>query len=195
MGLASLFIWISIYDSHKDTMPNPEMREVSDVRSKKDNSLQNEGEEDVAEHSGQVRENDRSGREYMCDICYLHLEDPVLTQCGHLFCWKCIYIWSQSIGGCKSCPTCRNEMGIDEVIPILAACSREGSSSCPPRPGNNKKIVRVIVPGMKINGTRFGNIILQDDGMDLFSCRTVLGLFIFVCAVVAMTLKSYFFGE
>lgn len=138
---------------------------------------------------------DCTSREYMCNICYLSPEEPVVTQCGHLFCWGCIYTWLQSTRGCRFCPTCRARMGIDDVIPVLAADSRKENTACPPRPSGNRKPVKVILSGMKVNGTRFGNCVLQEDEIDVFSCRTALGLFAFVCIVVAVTLKSYFFGE
>jgi E3 ubiquitin-protein ligase RNF5 len=30
---------------------------------------------------------------YECNICLESARDPVVTQCGHLYCWKCIYEW------------------------------------------------------------------------------------------------------
>lgn len=152
--------------------------------------------EDEGLHAGETSagQKDCSSKEYMCNICYLPPKDPVLTHCGHLFCWRCIYIWSQSIGGCKFCPTCRSRMSIDEVISVLAAESEKEDAKCPPRPANHRKAVKVVVPGMKVNGTRFGSCLLQKDEIDVFSYRTALGLFAFISLIVAMTLKSYFLG-
>ncbi|XP_058502322.1 E3 ubiquitin/ISG15 ligase TRIM25-like [Solea solea] len=45
-----------------------------------------------------------------CSVCLLLLEDPVMTECGHTYCLKCINaIWdSNSNGGSSySCPQCR----------------------------------------------------------------------------------------
>lgn len=142
----------------------------------------------------QQGEKDGHGSEkYMCSICYLSPEGPVVTPCGHLFCWGCIYVWSQSTGGCRFCPTCRTRMGIEEVISVLAVDSKREGRGLPPRPANSRKSVKVIMPGIKINGTRFGNCFLQQKEADVFSYRTAIGLFSFMCIIIALTLKSYLF--
>lgn len=146
--------------------------------------------EDVAKRMGEAG---HLSREYMCSICYRAPEDPVRTHCGHLFCWTCIYTWSQLVGGCKFCPTCRSGMEIDEVMSILAINPKEKTTVRPPRPPNTKKPVKIIMPGMKINGTRFGNLFLQEDEVDMFSYRTALGLFVFVCMLFLVILRSHFF--
>jgi len=28
-----------------------------------------------------------------CNICLENVQDPVVTLCGHLYCWPCIYKW------------------------------------------------------------------------------------------------------
>ena len=30
---------------------------------------------------------------WMCRICFDDLEEPVVTMCGHIYCWECIYTW------------------------------------------------------------------------------------------------------
>jgi hypothetical protein len=30
---------------------------------------------------------------WMCRICFDDLEEPVVTLCGHIYCWTCIYTW------------------------------------------------------------------------------------------------------
>ncbi|ADM12601.2 RING-finger-containing E3 ubiquitin ligase [Encephalitozoon intestinalis ATCC 50506] len=137
------------------------------------------------------KERRRVGREYACNICYSRPEGPVLTPCGHLFCWGCLYIWSQSIRGCKFCPSCRSRMGIEEVISVLAVDSKKESRGPPPRPANNRKLVKVITPGVKINGTRFGNCLLQEEETNVFSYRTAIGLFTLMCLLISITLRSY----
>ncbi|CAD26023.2 similarity to HYPOTHETICAL ZINC FINGER PROTEIN (C3HC4 class) YQ57_CAEEL [Encephalitozoon cuniculi GB-M1] len=145
------------------------------------------------EGNGRKEDSTRPCREYTCSICYSQPEGPVLTPCGHLFCWGCIYIWSQSTGGCKFCPTCRCRMGIEEVISVLAVDSKKESRGLPPRPANNRKLVKVITPGIKINGTRFGGCFLQEEETNVFSYRTAIGLFTLMCILISVTLKSYLF--
>ena len=44
---------------------------------------------------------------FICNICYEHVEnrDPVVTQCGHLYCWSCIYRWIST--NHQTCPVCK----------------------------------------------------------------------------------------
>ena len=45
-----------------------------------------------------------SDSKWICKICLGSLKKPVVTQCGHLFCWKCMYRWMETE---KSCPVCK----------------------------------------------------------------------------------------
>ncbi|KAH9410639.1 hypothetical protein HK407_12g17700 [Ordospora pajunii] len=133
--------------------------------------------------------------QYACSICYLSPEDPVVTFCGHLYCWGCIYAWSQSVGGCRLCPVCRSKMSIEEVIPVLSVSSKRRCGRIPPKPVNGRRLTKVIVPGWKANDRRFvGSIVLQEYNPEVLSYRTVMGTFVFVCIFVAITLKSYLLG-
>lgn len=42
-----------------------------------------------------------------CNICLQSPSDPIITTCGHLFCWPCIYTWLNSNLQLASCPMCR----------------------------------------------------------------------------------------
>jgi len=55
--------------------------------------------------------------DFDCSICLSEVEVPVVTQCGHLFCWGCLYGW-----GCKSniCPVCKTMCSLSTVIPIYS---------------------------------------------------------------------------
>src|SRR5271163_2259848 len=33
----------------------------------------------------------RSRAQYDCNICFDNARDPVVTQCGHLYCWPCLH--------------------------------------------------------------------------------------------------------
>eukprot|EP00842_Homolaphlyctis_polyrhiza_P003022 jgi/Hompol1/3720/HPOL_006702-RA len=45
--------------------------------------------------------------------------DPVVTLCGHLFCWPCIHKWMTSrVPASNSCPVCKAGVDRDKVIPI-----------------------------------------------------------------------------
>ncbi|KAI5190299.1 E3 ubiquitin-protein ligase RNF5 [Nematocida sp. AWRm77] len=62
--------------------------------------------------------------DFDCSICLSEVEVPVVTLCGHLFCWGCLYGW-----GTKSniCPVCKKACSLSSVIPIYS----KGASSAP----------------------------------------------------------------
>ena len=58
---------------------------------------------------------------WLCKICIEEANDPVVTKCGHLFCWECIYEWSiTKESDLVPCPTCHAEVNVKELIPLYA---------------------------------------------------------------------------
>nr|POE61227.1 e3 ubiquitin-protein ligase rnf5 [Quercus suber] len=55
---------------------------------------------------------------FNCKICWQLAEDPVVTQCGHLFCWFCLCSWLESFSKCKECPVCRAIIEEDKLVPL-----------------------------------------------------------------------------
>lgn len=59
-----------------------------------------------------------------CSICLDFARDPVVTLCGHLYCWPCIYKWlefqksSLSSNECSRCPICKAEISQESVVPL-----------------------------------------------------------------------------
>ncbi|KAH7853455.1 hypothetical protein Vadar_002635 [Vaccinium darrowii] len=53
-----------------------------------------------------------------CNICLELPRDPVVTPCGHLFCWPCIYRWLHVHSDGKECPVCKGEVTTKNVTPI-----------------------------------------------------------------------------
>ncbi|KAK9826833.1 hypothetical protein WJX81_005441 [Elliptochloris bilobata] len=43
---------------------------------------------------------------------------PVVTLCGHLYCWPCLYRWMQVQSHCRVCPVCKAGIEQDKVVPI-----------------------------------------------------------------------------
>ncbi|TMW85376.1 hypothetical protein EJD97_023261 [Solanum chilense] len=61
---------------------------------------------------------------YDCNICLDSAHDPVVTLCGHLYCWPCIYKWLQvdrstprSEEKCK-CPVCKAHISNSSLVPL-----------------------------------------------------------------------------
>ncbi|GMH19521.1 hypothetical protein Nepgr_021362 [Nepenthes gracilis] len=59
-----------------------------------------------------------------CNICFDFARDPVVTLCGHLYCWPCIYKWfhiqSSSLSSSEHphCPVCKAEISRATVVPL-----------------------------------------------------------------------------
>ncbi|KAE8730326.1 E3 ubiquitin-protein ligase RMA1H1 [Hibiscus syriacus] len=61
-----------------------------------------------------------------CNICLDSVQDPVVTLCGHLYCWPCIYKWLhlQTISTenqdqrQQQCPVCKAEVSHTTLIPL-----------------------------------------------------------------------------
>lgn len=64
-----------------------------------------------------------SGSFYDCNICLEMARDPVLTCCGHLFCWPCFYRLSYAYSVAKECPVCKGEVTEASIIPIYGSAS------------------------------------------------------------------------
>lgn len=69
--------------------------------------------------------NDSGG--FDCNICLESVQDPVVTLCGHLYCWPCIYKWfyfhSTSTEENRKqqrpqCPVCKTEVSQSSLVPL-----------------------------------------------------------------------------
>ncbi|KAL5545446.1 hypothetical protein UlMin_005133 [Ulmus minor] len=58
------------------------------------------------------------GSFFDCNICLDLARNPVVTCCGHLFCWPCLYRWLHVHSDAKECPVCKGEVTLRNVIPI-----------------------------------------------------------------------------
>ncbi|KAK6919558.1 Zinc finger, C3HC4 RING-type [Dillenia turbinata] len=64
---------------------------------------------------------------FECNICLDFVQDPVVTLCGHLYCWPCIYKWLHFRGASSmddpndpspQCPVCKAEVSDTTLIPL-----------------------------------------------------------------------------
>lgn len=60
-----------------------------------------------------------------CSICLELVQDPVVTLCGHLYCWPCIYKWLHSQNASaeseeqqQQCPVCKAEISQSSLVPL-----------------------------------------------------------------------------
>ncbi|XAR55499.1 Ubiquitin--protein ligase [Bertholletia excelsa] len=61
---------------------------------------------------------------FECNICLDFVQEPVVTLCGHLYCWPCIYKWIHfqtfSAGSLNQpqCPVCKAEVSQRTLVPL-----------------------------------------------------------------------------
>ncbi|KAL2923877.1 E3 ubiquitin-protein ligase RMA1H1 [Bienertia sinuspersici] len=72
----------------------------------------------IAEKEDVEKPNSEEGSFFDCNICFDLAREPVVTCCGHLFCWPCIYRWLHIHSDAKECPVCKGEVTLKNVTPI-----------------------------------------------------------------------------
>lgn len=54
-----------------------------------------------------------------CNICLDYAAEPVVTLCGHLYCWPCIYKWlRQDSSDPQRCPVCKAALSQATLVPL-----------------------------------------------------------------------------
>nr|XP_043609572.1 uncharacterized protein LOC122581409 isoform X2 [Erigeron canadensis]XP_043609574.1 uncharacterized protein LOC122581409 isoform X2 [Erigeron canadensis] len=64
------------------------------------------------------KDNGDEGGFFDCNICLDLATEPVVTCCGHLFCWPCLYRWLFVHSDAKECPNCKGEVTMKTITPI-----------------------------------------------------------------------------
>lgn len=95
-------------------------------------------------------ENHNNHTEFECNICLSSAHNPIVTECGHLYCWACIYQWLNTNRTHLTCPVCKSGISEDNVIPVFTKGKRseetmgneenggEGTG-IPPRPRGRRR--------------------------------------------------------
>lgn len=105
----------------------------------------------VGVSEGEGTEGGKSSAMFECNICFEMAAEPVVTSCGHLFCWPCLYQWLHVHSSHKECPVCKGEVTEGNITPIYGRgnsgsdaekkVTEDGNSSgpkIPPRPHGNR---------------------------------------------------------
>ncbi|XP_058775758.1 uncharacterized protein LOC131650033 [Vicia villosa] len=56
--------------------------------------------------------------DFECNICLDFPLDPVVTLCGHLFCWPCLYRWLHHRSRPQGCPVCKAMVKEQKLVPL-----------------------------------------------------------------------------
>lgn len=61
---------------------------------------------------------------FICNICLETVGDsPVVTLCGHLYCWPCLYTWLRTDHG--TCPVCHAGVTAENIVPLFIRSSTD----------------------------------------------------------------------
>jgi E3 ubiquitin-protein ligase RNF5 len=141
-------------------------------------------------HSGSQDNNDND-LSFTCNICLEGVKDkdPVVTQCGHLYCWPCLYRWLHTRHSDSTCPVCKAGVTQENVIPIFIRGSKadprnrptadaeeemNSSSSIPNRPQGHRPLPPVLDMG---NPNTAGNQFQFNGQFQGISFSTSFGFF------------------
>lgn len=106
-------------------------------------------------------DNSKHESAFECNICLETARDAVVSVCGHLFCWPCLYQWmyatDSNTQSHKTCPVCKSAISREKTIPIYGRssddCNRQDPrDKLPPRPPGQ----RTEVPNQQ-NQFPYGN--------------------------------------
>uniref|UniRef100_A0A0D9YFE5 E3 ubiquitin-protein ligase RMA n=1 Tax=Oryza glumipatula TaxID=40148 RepID=A0A0D9YFE5_9ORYZ len=76
---------------------------------------------------------------FECNICLELAQDPVVTLCGHLFCWPCLYEWLHVHAHSRECPVCKAGLEEEKLVPLYG----RGKASTDPR---SRSVAVVQIP-------------------------------------------------
>ncbi|KAL4312434.1 hypothetical protein GQ457_01G001520 [Hibiscus cannabinus] len=86
---------------------------------------------------------DDSSAGFDCNICLDTVQDPVVTLCGHIYCWPCIYKWLQLQSEpaenqdqkLPQCPVCKADVSDTTLVPLYGPGFSKASKSKAPQLG------------------------------------------------------------
>ncbi|KAK7401961.1 hypothetical protein VNO78_13866 [Psophocarpus tetragonolobus] len=98
-----------------------------------------------------------------CNICLESVQDPVVTLCGHLYCWPCIYKWlnlhsaSSENGENHECPVCKSEISQSSLIPLYG----RGQTAIPSKGKGHQ--VGLVIPRRPLGPSWVANLTRSHD--------------------------------
>lgn len=105
---------------------------------------------------------------FICNICLDPAKDPVVTQCGHLYCWPCLFRWLNAHH--RDCPVCKAGVSRENVIPIFIEGNKDdprkkvtaAGGDMPSRPTGQRLLPQNLVGGEGgAQGQQVGDISFQ----------------------------------
>ncbi|CAK9158745.1 unnamed protein product [Ilex paraguariensis] len=75
---------------------------------------------------------------FECNICFELAQDPIVTLCGHLYCWPCLSRWLRLHSHSQECPVCKALIQEEKLVPLY------GRGKTPTDPRSK------LIPGVEI---------------------------------------------
>lgn len=73
--------------------------------------------------------------DFECNICFELAQDPIVTLCGHLYCWPCLYRWLRLHSHSHECPVCKALVQEDRLVPLYGRGKTPTDPRSKPIPG------------------------------------------------------------
>ncbi|KAJ0096683.1 hypothetical protein Patl1_28857 [Pistacia atlantica] len=81
--------------------------------------------------------------DFECNICFELAQDPIVTLCGHLYCWPCLYRWLHYHSHFHECPVCKAIIQEEKLVPLYG----RGKSPTDPR---SKSYPGIDIPSLRL---------------------------------------------
>ncbi|KAM7510248.1 hypothetical protein LguiB_009123 [Lonicera macranthoides] len=73
--------------------------------------------------------------DFECNICFDLAQDPIVTLCGHLYCWPCLYRWLHLHSRSQECPVCKALIQEEKLVPLYGRGKTPSDPRSKPVPG------------------------------------------------------------
>ncbi|KAF5738180.1 hypothetical protein HS088_TW13G01075 [Tripterygium wilfordii] len=75
--------------------------------------------------------------DFECNICFELAQDPIVTLCGHLYCWPCLYRWLHHHSHSQECPVCKALVQEEKLVPLYGRGKTQTDPRSKSYPGIN----------------------------------------------------------
>ncbi|KAG1355126.1 E3 ubiquitin-protein ligase RMA1H1 [Cocos nucifera] len=99
-----------------------------------------------------------------CNICLDFAIDPVVTLCGHLYCWPCIYKWLQQAESIsrQQCPVCKASISENTLVPLYgrghSTKRPQETLEIPRRPSVHRGAIELLRSSSMNDEERYGDM-------------------------------------